>query len=400
MVLGIFVMSAGVALSGLAQDTVDPAVDSLLRAHRYPIELRDGQVSGPGADFLRRQAARSQFVMIGEFHNGMDIPRFTTALFADLQRLYGFNYLALEDDPEIIRQLMVPGRRGNVDSAVAVAKRYKHALQFWNDQEAEMIAAVARQSSARTQPIWGLDQAFGAQHILTRLRELAGTDAARTVTDEFLARATAVESVRPTTPGAGLRRFVNAVDSLGWAQLRVRYAPRPGSEADSLLAGLERSNRIYRQGGYFGNNLREQSMKAEFMKQYRAAQRAGIALPKVLARFGHVHMYRGINMLNVETLANFLSEFARANDAETFGLTVYLINEPGTYWTLTESPEWKPLADVGSTTQSYIVDLRPLRARLNRYRGITPELRSVIQGFDAALLIASGKRSTMLRVNE
>jgi hypothetical protein len=111
-------------------------------------------------------------------------------------------------------------------------------------------------------------------------------------------------------------------------------------------------------------------------------------------------MYRGINMLNVETLANFLAEFARANNAESFGLTVYLINEPGTYWTLTESPEWKPRADVGSTTQSYIVDLRPLRARLNRYRTtITPELRMVIQGFDAALLIASGKRSTMLRVN-
>ena len=34
-------------------------------------------------------------------------------------------------------------------------------------------------------------------------------------------------------------------------------------------------------------------------------------------------------------------------------MTVYLIDEPGTYWTLLESPEWKPLANVGSTTQSY-----------------------------------------------
>ncbi|MGH7470213.1 MAG: hypothetical protein ACRENP_19885 [Longimicrobiales bacterium] len=399
MILGIFIISAGVAFGGFAQDTTDPALDSLLRAHRYPIDLREGQISGPGADFLRRETARSQFVMIGEFHNGMDIPRFTATLFRDLQQLYGFNYFAIEDDPEIVRQLMVPSRRGNLDSTVAMAKRYKHALQFWNDQEAEMIAAVARQSTARTQPIWGLDQVFGAQHILTRLRELAATDAARTVTDEFLARATPLESVRPTSPGTSIQRFVNRVDSVELAQLRTRYHPRAGSEADSLLASLERSNLIYRRGGYFGNNLREQSMKSEFMKQYRTAQRTGPAPVKVLARLGHLHMYRGINMLNVETFGNFLSEFARANDAEAFGITVYLINEPGTYWTLTESPEWKPLADVGSTTQSYIVDLRPLRARLNRFASIKPELRSVIQGFDVALLIASGKRSTMLRVN-
>ena len=58
-----------------AQETVSPAVDSLLRANRYAIDFHDGVMSGPGAEFLRGATANAQFVMIGEFHKGAETRR-------------------------------------------------------------------------------------------------------------------------------------------------------------------------------------------------------------------------------------------------------------------------------------------------------------------------------------
>ncbi len=53
-----------------------------------------------------------------------------------------------------------------------------------------------------------------------------------------------------------------------------------------------------------------------------------------MARFGHVHAIRGFNDGGLQTLGKFLSRFSRANDMTSFHLTVYLVNEPGTCWTL------------------------------------------------------------------
>jgi hypothetical protein len=70
-------------------------------------------------------------------------------------------------------------RRGRLDAIADLVARYPHAPTFATDQELEMIARVGNISDAEFGPVWGIDQEFGALHILERLQELALNDAAR-----------------------------------------------------------------------------------------------------------------------------------------------------------------------------------------------------------------------------
>src|SRR5215212_5029788 len=73
---------------------VPPELVALMRQNLFPLALQDGRLTGPGADFLRRELAAAQFVGLGEAHNNADIPPITTALFRELHARHGFNYFA------------------------------------------------------------------------------------------------------------------------------------------------------------------------------------------------------------------------------------------------------------------------------------------------------------------
>lgn len=386
----------------LSRDSV--LLDSLLLANRHSIALHGGALSGPGAQLLDRESGRAQFTVIGEFHNGADLPVFTSALFRSLRRNHGYGYFAVENDPVIMEMVSEAAAAGR-DSVFALARRYPHGLQFRNTQELEMHLAAESPPRAAIPRLWGLDQAWGVVHILDRLAPLARTDRARGGVTAMRGEAAPIESQRPTEPGAALRRYISSIDSARFGALHDAFGPSPGDASGRLLELLRLSNRIYLHSGgvrggmplsYLANDMREQAMKGEFMARYRAAQAAGDTMPRVLARFGHVHAGRGINSLGVQTFGNFLSEFARANQLTSFHLTVYQVNEPGTYWTLTEFPDYLPLARVGSTREWFVVDLRPLRsfASGGRLRTLSRELREVIFAFDAALLIGGGRRGS------
>ena len=141
-------------------------------------------------------------------------------------------------------------------------------------------------------------------------------------------------------------------------------------------------------------------MKLNFMANYRAAQRAGDTLPRVLLKFGSVHAGNWLSSTNVHTIGRFVDEFAIANGRDAFHMVAWLVNEPGTYWTLTESPEYLPLARVGSTRSWTIVDLRPLRpfAHAGRLSSMSREMRTLVFAYDAVLLIGSGTRGTHERL--
>ena len=78
-----------------AKDPPQTDLPALLRTHTHAIRLQDGALAGPGADWLARESADAQFVLIGEEHNIAQIPPFTTALFELLQARHGFEYFAI-----------------------------------------------------------------------------------------------------------------------------------------------------------------------------------------------------------------------------------------------------------------------------------------------------------------
>lgn len=382
-------------------------LDSLLRANRHPISLDGGTLSGPGARLLKDAARDAQFFMVGESHNGADTPRFSAALFDALQ-MHDYSYYAIEYGPVLGRILSWPSVRGNEEATFALGRRYPHAFQFWDDEELLAMASIGKRSQAKSDAIWGLDNEWGALHALDRLDSIAPTPGARERVRALISEARPIESQRPTG-GGNLRRFISSADSSVFDALRRAFSPNEGSEAEFLIDALETSNRVYLHNraagrgeltGWRSNAEREHYMKLNFMANYRAAQRAGDTLPRVLLKFGSVHAGNWLSSTNVHTIGSFVSEFAIANGLDAFHMVAWLVNEPGTYWTLTESPEYLPLAQVGSTESWTIVDLRPLRsfAHAGRLTSMSREMRSLVFAYDAVLLIGSGTRGTHERL--
>ena len=367
-------------------------LDSLLRAHSYELSIDADRPTGPGLAFLLEATREAQFFAVAEEHNLRELNQLTAVLFRELHREHGFRYIALEQGSVIAAWLGSPERRGDMNAIASLVGRYPQAPTFATDEELQMIASVGKSSSATMNPIWGVDQELGALHILERLALLAPADDARTRLEALAAKAREYEMDR-----FGDTHYLAEVATPDdFADLPVLCPAEPGSEADLLIQALQRTNRIYynftlsRRGeptAYENGREREESMKLRFMEQYRRAQVSGDTLPRVLAKLGHWHLFRGIYRANVPTFGNFLSEFALSNGLGFFLLSTYVVESPEA-WRNTSGP----IADAVGASQFTVIDFRPLRpyAHQNKIEGLSDAFRQRLFQVDAALVIRGG----------
>lgn len=369
------------------------SLDSLLRANSHSISLSSGSVAGDGLDLIIEAARNAQFVMIAEEHNVSALNELAALLFNELHRRFSFNYISLEQGTVITSWLGDDSHRGNMAAIRNLIHTFPHAPTFATDEELQLIAEVGTTSSAATNPIWGVDQEFGALHILERLAELAPDQVAMDRVKELAANARTYERDR-----SGDVHFVAEIltpDDL--SGLPTLFHAEAGTEASILIEALERTNRIYhnywesRKGkptAYENGREREESMKLRFMEHYRQAQDAGEALPRVLAKLGHWHILRGFSRANVPTFGNFLSEFSISNRMETFILSTYVIEGPESWRNNTGV-----LQRIALPSQFTVVDFRPLRpyAHQDRISNLSDAWKRLLFRADAALVIRGGK---------
>jgi hypothetical protein len=374
----------------------EPTLTSLSEANRYALTLDRNSISGPGADFLVRSAAAAQFVAIGEEHNVAEVAQFTSALFRLLHERQGFNYFADEQDPWICQAVSRSPTRGNFERIAALHRKYPNAFTFQGDEEMAMLADIGRLSTAKSDPIWGLDQVFGALHILESLP-------ARQQTRELIEIVRPLESKR-FVEGQRYMLDVGSLDDL--LALKKLY----GSNDEFLLDQLILSMRVYKNWlsaakekkptGYESNREREENMKALFMRQYRKAERNDGKQPKVLLKFGHWHLIRGMSPGSVFTLGNFASELAISNGKQSFSIGVLLDDGPGSQRDTSKWAPWaKPFIDASTGTWT-LIDMRPMRAyaHAGQLGTLDPNLRRFIFGFDA-ILVGHGAHAATISSN-
>jgi hypothetical protein len=394
--MGAIAVGAVSARASGQEASRSPLLDSLLDAHSLTLELRDGALSGPGADFILSTAGNAQFVALGEDHNNMEIPELTAALFRVLQTRFGYHYFIEEQDPATMQRISRPPLRGHLDSLVALARRYSHAFTFVSDQELRMLADIGATSSAKTDPIWGCDQAFGVSIALEDLMALPLTNTARSYVKALRDSANAKERIRDLDGNHYIATDSTAAASL--ADLNRLVDPTTGSPADLLVHNLVVSNRIYRNWlegrRYQANYEREEYMKGCFLEHYRQAESAGHEPPRVLMKFGHNHLVRGFGYTNLQSLGDFVSQFAVAEGAHSFHVAVFPNNASG-YGDLASWQDSTPrlLASRTRPTEWTVIDLRALRPVYDR---LVPSSLSAAQrenlhrwvfGFDAALFV-------------
>jgi hypothetical protein len=378
------------------------SLDSLLSAHTYSISYDRGVLAGDGLKALSGMIEGSQFVALGEEHNTRAIPRFTTALFRVLRENHGFQYLALEEGPYIGRLLSAAARTGGHDSVMALARRHANAFHMYTEEELEMAAEVGRSSAESVEPIWGVNQEFGASHVLERLTLLAPNDSARARAQQLLARAQQYEAERFQENVHYLAAVARADD---FAELRDSFIPSAGSEADVLLTQLELSRRIYApfamrpappiQAFHRSGQERERHMKQLLSERLREAQRRTAKVPRVLVKSGHLHLYRGHSeRTELLTLGNFLAELAIFNGFRSTHLYA-TVDRP--YVRDGWLAPFVRAAPAGMDALIDLRDLQPLAAR-NRIADLSPQVRRLILAYDAVLVFRDSAQGSLDRL--
>jgi hypothetical protein len=400
-----------------AQDT---ALVRSLSAHAVPLTLAVGRISGPGADLLRSEAGRSQFVLVGEDHGMRELPRLTAALFRAIQPA-GYSHLAVEVGPYSGRTLEATLRRPGGRSAFARAvKANPWAVPFYAwVEEADMAADVVAATPGRTGTIWGLDQEFiGSPAVhLRRLARLAPNAAARTLALAYAAQAERADArviaeknptlfFMPSWPAEMLPRLTSA------------FHPAAGSEAAGLIYELGVSAQIYAGQfdghGYESNDERAGLMKRHFMELYRAARASGEAQPRVLVKLGAYHAIRGRSFTGVFDVGNMLAELVAANGSRSFHL--FVLTARGTrnaYLPFVAEDrekahrldvaqdldfmDAKPLLAAADPNAWTLIDVRPLRGDVQRGRfaSLNPGLRTLLFGYDAVLVVPEAHADTL-----
>jgi hypothetical protein len=371
-----------------------------LGEHRTAIRIGREGLAGPGGEAILEAAVPAQFVALGEEHNSRAIPHFTVALFRSLNARHGFDHLALEEGPALGRLVSEAVRSPDPDAVPALGRRYPNAFHMFSVEELWMMAEVG-EISAVADPIWGLNQEFGAAHVFARLAEIAPDVAARDVARELLARAMEYEGERFARNVHYLAAVATPAD---FVRLRDAFRPAAGSEAEALIDQTELSARIYAPygaktrppGGAFHASAvaREQNMKTLLGQHLRPAAGAPGGPPRVLVKSGHFHLYRGRSTrTEVYTLGNFLSELSAFFGRESLHLYV-VTDEP---WLREGWPRPFALAaEAGAQLpgDGLLFDLRPLAAWA-RGAELHAEVRRLLLGYDFFVFLRDGEGASV-----
>jgi hypothetical protein len=136
----------------------EPTLQQALIRARYPVVLRDSELSGTGAILLNNAIHPSRFVMLGEDHFTREIPRFAEAL-CDIMHPDAY---AIEAGPYAAR--FVNSLLSNPNRLKIMAERsraFPNNMAFLDAREENDLAAHCAASSRNPDfAVWGLDQEF------------------------------------------------------------------------------------------------------------------------------------------------------------------------------------------------------------------------------------------------
>jgi len=370
----------------------------------FPFAWHQRDLTGPGADYLRAATRNAQFVLIGEGHNDRDTPLFVRALFSVLRRANGFTHLVVEQDPLGVELALAPGQRGNAAAIGKALRAWPTLLGFASDQDLALLADAGAEV-AGTDAIWGVEQAQSPVRYFEELSALAPAGPIRTDVGVLLRRARTEEVTRADF-GKFLAYDRQALPDL--THLAAIWTPRPTGRAEVLLSGLLKSAEIYNfyvrahaehdaAFTYLNGTVREAWLKAQFIRDYRAAAGAG-NLPRALFKFGDNHIRRGIGSTGAWTLGTFAADLAIFDNMDAYGILVVAVGSNVPDWAQLPA-ELRPLLPHVQPAGPELIDLAAIRPHAEAIiAGATAtsreETRAVLFGFDAIVVLPNSGPAT------
>jgi hypothetical protein len=150
------------------------------------------------AVWVRREAAKAQFVFLGEEHDISEIPMIAAALWRELVPL-GYRHFAIEGGPWLGGRLDRYARFGDERAltqfrAATLPRRPGAGVPPSSEEDIIFYRSLGQAARFSAPLIWGLDHEFKVPPLLSRLIELAPDRGRRYQAEELRARVAAAES--------------------------------------------------------------------------------------------------------------------------------------------------------------------------------------------------------------
>lgn len=386
-----------------------PTFAEALADQRREIAITERGISGPGAELLLQAASEAHYVLIGEEHGLQEVSQLARVLYDQAQPSFGI--LAVEIGSEAAKRVLQLARDPRGLTAFDEFQRsYPFAIPFACFREdAELMAHAAREGL-----LIGLDQEF----LLATTWLLGEIEVALREVDPAAAEEAAAlrqqeeEAWRQINAAGDTQAAKSLLDQdlpSYWAKWKALLAARP-DVLDKLLA-IEESQGIYalyHQQRYHDNN----DQRAKVMKEHwRRACSSGCS-DRALIRLGANHILRGMSPLGISDFGNFAAELAAAQGRKSLHVLVLPTGGAMNAWlpflptdmlALPIDPKgdgyafFRPLLEaVPSSAGRAVYDLRPLRPRYRRFAANSPNLQSILLGYDLVVLIDKAQPAPLL----
>ena len=311
-------------LFSLANGQTDPVA-----AATYHFKMDNGTLVGAGADSLKTNIAQSQFFLIGEEHDMVELQKLTATLMPFL-KASNYKNLAVEIGPASARKLIsIYEKKESLNVFNTRYAKYlgRGPLGFFDGLDEELLLKGAMNNGMK---LWGIDfENYNASlFILDELYQHSSKDkqikAAYENAWKFVVSEYAQDKVSKKYPltsnflsSPQIRTYFSLVDEV--------------PENKWLIAQIRQSWNLYQQERINNWFPRVLNMKSTFVKYYQEACKSEI-LPKVVVKLGAVHTARGTSSSGFQEVGNTLYELAHFNGTKVFSVISfarYRIDEKG-----------------------------------------------------------------------
>lgn len=361
------VLIVSIVGTGFAQDDSESSAIDWTQ-HAFPLQRDDAQLTGPGADWIVKNAASCQFVLFGEQHGVAGMPAVVAAVYTQLQS-DDFDYLVMERGPWVSRQFSSNG-------VAATIQESPFSVAFDYDGEVRLLKEVEASFKGSGNAFWGVDQSLTAIHALIRLSQILPTHASRRAANGLV--------LKDALQGG---RFISRDYSADLEMIRELAGPKINEEASLILDALEVSQSIFvayhekqrdEAGIGISDILREQYMKDQFDAYMAEAKENGVENPKCILKMGGAHVMEGVGTNGVRTLGDHLQAIAESNGSDALHISIR-----------SHSAESSWPVDVFEDESMVLIDMRSLREldSESALTGFDERMKRDVRQYDAVLLL-------------
>jgi len=412
--VGIF--AVGALLGAALAHPQNTKLGDALEQNRFPIEVRDGKLAGPGSAVLQAALAEANFVLLGEDHGIRQIPAFAGSLCRELAP-HGFHTMAIEAGPAVTAELQ------KLSVAAEGAKRfaefdrkYPFSVAFYSwREEFEMLENCQKAAGAEGMTLWGIDQELmgSSGFLLEKILDTKPGPGAKAALQALL-KENADDLAAAAKTGSPGELFMMKAKQEELDAARDLLTKDGNAEAQRLFGSLLASRDIYQKnmtGSYYvSNRQRALLMKSTFVPLSAAAMQKQGAPPKILFKFGGWHTYRGLNPIHSSEIGNLVNEFAEAHGLKSLHILILGVKGEQLHFAGIGKPfAPAPLDLVNDKDSEFsfmgpfithmvenhwtLFDLRALRSNFASYGKTDPELERLTFGMDFIVLIPDPQAS-------